>query len=148
MAQPVLKCKNGFSLVELMFAMVIILVSMLALLTSITTSINTNMSSEIRNAAVKVTNETAEAILALPIDDAELSDGSHGNTFTSGATGQQGKGFPNPVQKIRGYEKTYTITWFVIPSSSNLKQVDILVSYTHKGKSYENASLIYKHRAI
>ena len=131
-----------------MFAMVIIMVSMLALLTSITTSINTNMASEIRNAAVKVTNETAEAILALPISDAELSDGSHANTFTTGSPTQQAKGFPNPTQKIRGYEKTYAITWFVIPSSANLKQVEILVSYTHKGKGYENASLIYKHRTI
>jgi len=132
-----------------MIAMMIIMVTMLALLTSIVTSMSTNMGNEIRNTAIRVTNETAEALLALPIDDAELSTGStHVNTFTTGPTGQQAKGFPNPTQKIRGYEITYTITWDVISSSANLKQVNIAVAYSHKNNNYSNVSLIYKHRAI
>ena len=149
MARPAYGNKKGFTLIELMIAMMIIMISMLALLTSIVTSINTNMDSEIRNTAIKVTNETAEASLALPIDDGELSTGSpHTNTFTTGLDGQQVKGFPNPTQRIRSYNVTYTITWAVTASSANLKQINISVAYSSKNKNYTNSSLVYKHRAI
>jgi hypothetical protein len=132
-----------------MFSMVIIMVSMLALLTSITTSISTNMASEIRNTAVRVTNETAEALLALPITDPELVSGStRTNDATTFGAGLNNKGFPNPTQKIRDYEVTYTIGWTVASESANLKQVEIVVGYTYRNVNYRNGSLIYKHRAI
>jgi prepilin-type N-terminal cleavage/methylation domain-containing protein len=148
-AQPAYGNKKGFTLIELMIALVIIMVSMLALLSSIVTSISANMGNEIRNTAIRVTNETAEALLALPIDDAELSTGSsHVNTFTTGPNGQQVKGFPNPVQRIRSYDVSYTITWVVTAPSANLKQINITVSYPYKNQTNANASLVYKHRAI
>jgi len=148
-AQPASNNKRGFTLIELMIAMLIIMVSMLALLTSILTAMNANVGNEIRNTAIKVTNETAEALLALPIEYAELSVGStHSNTFTTGTTGQQVKGFPDPNQKVRAYQVTYTIQWDVTAPTANLKQIVITVSYSHKGQSYTNSSLIYKHRAI
>jgi Tfp pilus assembly protein PilV len=132
-----------------MVALVIIMISMLALLTAIVTSINANMGSEIRNNAIKVTNETAEALLALPIDDGELSTGStHANTFTTGPDGQQVKGFPNPTQRIRSYDVVYAITWVVTAPSANLKQISISVAYSSQNKNFTNSSLVYKHRAI
>jgi len=144
--QPAFNNKKGFSLIEMMIAMMIIMVTMLALLTSILTSMSANMGNEIRNTAIRVTNETAEALLALPIDDSELSTGStHTNTFSAD---QRVKGFPNPAQTIRVYAITYAITWSVTPPSANLKQVSIDVSYNFKNKNYTNSSLIYKHRAI
>lgn len=149
MGQPASNNKRGFTLIELMIAMLIIMISMLALLTSIVTSMAANTGNEIRNTAIKVTNETAEALLALPIDDAELSTGTpHTNTFSTGPTGQQVKGFPNPTQRVRAFDVTYTITWNVTAPSANLKQVSISVAYSHKNKDFTNSSLVYKHRAI
>lgn len=149
MVQPVFSNKKGFTLIELMVAMLIIMVSMLALLTSILTSMSANMGNEIRNTAIRVTNETAEALLALPIDDSELSVGvTHVNTFSTGPTGQQVRGFPNPTQNIRVYQVTYTIQWTVSAPTANLKQVNITVTYPYKNQSYTNASLVYKHRAL
>jgi prepilin-type N-terminal cleavage/methylation domain-containing protein len=141
--------KRGFTLIELMIAMLIIMISMLALLTSIVTSMAANTSNEIRNTAIKVTNETAEALLALPIDDAELSTGTlHTNTPSTWPAGQQVKGFPNPTQRIRAFDITYVITWSVTAPSSNLKQISISVAYSQKNQNYTNSSLVYKHRAI
>ncbi len=146
MAQPAFNNKRGFTLIELMIAMMIIMISMLALLTSIVTSMSANTGNEIRNTAIKVTNETAEALLALPIDDAELTTGStHTNSFTDD---QRDKGFPDPTQTIRNYKVAYAITWNVTSPSANLKQIEIAVAYSHRNKNYTNVSLIYKHRAI
>jgi prepilin-type N-terminal cleavage/methylation domain-containing protein len=147
--RPVFNNKRGFTLIELMIAMVIIMISMLALLTSIVTSMAANTGNEIRNTAIKVTNETAEALLALPIDDAELSTGTpHTYTVSTWTSGQQARGFPNPTQRIRAFDFTYTITWSVTPPSANLKQISITVAYSYKNKDYTNSSLVYKHRAI
>lgn len=137
---------NGFTLIELLIAVVIIMVSMLALMTSIEISIRTNMDNEIRNFAIRVTNETAEALLALPINDAELTVGSaHNNTYTQA---QQDRGFPNPTQSVRAFQQFYTITWDVTAPSDNLRQININVTYTYRNRSFSNSSLIYKHSAV
>ena len=149
MERPAFNNKKGFSLVELMIAMMIILITMLALLTSILTSISVNASNEIRDAAMRITNETAEALLALPMDDPELStDSAHANTFSAGPKGQQIKGFPNPKQKIRSYEIAYAVTWTVTQTSENLKKVGITVTYNHRNRDYSHSSLIYRHRTL
>ena len=58
---------DGFSLLELMISLVILTVSILALLSLTITSIQANLQNDIRNAAIRLTNQTAEVLLAQPI---------------------------------------------------------------------------------
>jgi prepilin-type N-terminal cleavage/methylation domain-containing protein len=134
---------RGFSLIELLVAMFIIAISMMALLSSILTGMSANLQNDMRDTAIRITNATAEAILSLPQDDAELSPGSH--TRTTGNTAQDLKGFPQPVQSIRGTQQTYTIGWVVAPLATGTMQVTITVALSapYKGNSYTNTSVIY-----
>ncbi len=137
---------KGFSLIELLIAMAIIEVSMLALLTSMLLIQRTNLQNELRNTSIRLTNQTAEALLALPVGDTEMAVGT---TYTRDPsnpnyTDQNSKGFPQPIQNVRGYQQQYSITWKVDPySSGNAVQVTITVSYTYRGQTYTNNAVIY-----
>jgi Tfp pilus assembly protein PilV len=132
-----------------MIAVVFIMISMLALLTAIVTSMRTNLENDLRNTAIRLTNQTAEALLTLsidPITDTELTDGSHSRT--AGNTAQNEKGFPLTEQTVRGSRQTYTIQWAVVSRTTNVKEVTITVSYTSRNKPYTNTAVIYKHKVI
>ncbi|MEK6698007.1 MAG: hypothetical protein AABZ10_03085 [Nitrospirota bacterium] len=143
------RASKGFSLIELMIAVVFIMISMLALLTAIVTSVRTNLENDLRNTAIRVTNQTAEALLALsihPTIDPELTDGSHSRI--AGNTTQNEKGFPLTAQTVRGSRQTYTIQWAVVSRTTNVKEITITVSYTSRNKPYTNTAVIYKHKVI
>lgn len=147
--QTRVRSSKGFSLIELMIAVVIIMISMLSLLTAIITSMNVNLENDLRNTAIRLTNQTAEALLTLPLEpviDAELTDGSHSRT--AGSTAQDEKGFPLRAQTVRAIQKDYAIAWTVAPQTVNMKEITITVSYTHKNKSYSNTAVIYKHKVL
>ena len=147
---------KGFSLIELMFAILIIMISMLALLTSIMTSINTNMQNDLRNTGVRLANQTAEALLALPLTDGELSDTllvndtrlATAHARVAGDTAQGTKGLPNPVYSTRQFQKTYTISWDVKELSPKLKELRVTVSYLYKNVTYSNGSVVYRHISL
>lgn len=138
--------QRGFTLIELMVATVITMVTMLALLMAIVTSMRTNLENDLRNAAVRMTNQTAEALIALPINDAELADGPHARSTASVA--QNEKGFPAVLQSIRGFRQAYAIHWTVASLTKNVKQVSIIVSYGYRKQTFTNESLVYKHASL
>ncbi|OGW29544.1 MAG: hypothetical protein A2X56_12980 [Nitrospirae bacterium GWC2_57_13] len=138
---------RGFSLIELMIAVVLIMVSMLAMLTSTLMSISTNLENDVRNTAIRVTNQTAEALLALPIEDNEFTDGSDHVRIPGNAL-QNAKGFPSTTVTVRGYQQSYTIRWTVVSQTENVKEVAITVDYTFKTQPRTNTAVIYKHKAI
>ena len=59
---------KGFSLIEMLIAVVIIAFTLLALCSAMVNAISANLGNELRNTAVRLTNQTAEVLLALPID--------------------------------------------------------------------------------
>jgi Tfp pilus assembly protein PilV len=143
------RASKGFSLIELMIAVVFIMISMLALLTAIVTSMRTNLENDLRNTAIRLTNQTAEALLALsihPTIDPELTDEIHHRT--AGSTSQNEKGFPLTTQTVRGSQQLYTIDWEVVSRTTNVKEITITVSYTSRNKPHTNAAVIYKHKVI
>ncbi len=156
MARRVRK-NSGFSLIELMVAVVIIMISMLAVLTAILKSTTTNLQNDLRNTAIRITNQTSEALLALPLTDTEVSATldptgatriAPAHTRTAGNTTQDLKGLPKTTASIRGVQTTYTITWDVAAPSGNIKQINITVGYTFKNQPLTNTAIFYKHKAI
>ena len=163
---------DGFSLLELMISLVILTVSILALLSLTITSIQANLQNDIRNAAIRLTNQTAEVLLAQPIETlttcglhAEPTDISTNpaavspyynaaytysvtNSCLDGAGTLYGR-YPNPVQTIRGTRQySYNITWAVTNLTNDLRQVDISVEYFYNGREITKQAVIYKHRAV
>ncbi len=137
---------KGFSLIELLIAVAIIEISMLALLTSVLLVQRTNLQNELRNTCIRLTNQTAEALLALPAGDSEMLVGTTyiRDVGNPNYTDQNLKGFPQPIQSIRGSQQKYSIQWSVAQySSGNAVQVTITVSYTFRGQTYTNNAVIY-----
>lgn len=119
---------GGFSLVEMMIATFILAVSILALTSLTITSIQVNLENDLRNTAVRLTSETAEDLLRQPIES--ISDATVNRNLT-----------------IRGGTRTFTVTTDVTTLTNDLRQVDIQVTYTHRGKTSSVNSVVYKHRA-
>lgn len=147
MAHPARNSK-GFSLIEMMIALVLIMISMLALLTATLGAMRANVETELRNTAVRIANQTAEALLSLPMTDAELSDAVSPHVRTAGSAAQDAKGLPQPNVSVRGYQQQFTIQWTVVNKSVKVKEVTITVSYTHRGRPFSSSSVIYKHEAV
>ncbi|PIV20702.1 MAG: hypothetical protein COS40_11175 [Deltaproteobacteria bacterium CG03_land_8_20_14_0_80_45_14] len=147
MVAPV-RNNKGFSLVELMIALVILQISLLGLLSGLVNSIAVNLNNELRNTTIRITNQTAEAIHSLDFNDNEVTAGTHYRDPYSSS--QNLKGFPQTVQDIRGgFQQNYNISWAVTDPGTELKQVLITVQYTNpRGENLSNNAVIYKHRAL
>lgn len=143
---------KGFSLIEMMIAVVIILFSMLAMFAAFGSSISVNVSNDMRNTAVRLTNQTAEVIQSLAFTDAWVVGDTTEILYDrdDSNTDQRDKGFPRETQVVRGVQRAYTISWWVMDLSDNLKQVRITVSYLDPkdGTTITNDAVIYKHKAL
>ena len=64
-----LNSRRGFSLVEMMIALVILSVAILGMTSVTLMTIRTNIENDLRNAVVRVTSEVAENLVSMPIDD-------------------------------------------------------------------------------
>lgn len=139
---------RGFSLIEMMIALVILAFTLLAMFATLGSTVSVNLSNDARNLAIRLTTQTAEVIQGLAFTDPLVISGTY--TRDDGSADQDLKGFPKSVQNIRGFQQTYAISWTVSDLSDNLKQVDIIVTYTDpkEGTSRTNNSVIYKHKAL
>jgi Tfp pilus assembly protein PilV len=147
MVQPVPR-NEGFTLVEMMISIVIIMISMLALVTMMTKAINTNMTNEMRTASVRLTNQTAEALLSIPTTsttvDPLVTAGSYARIAND--SHQDSMGLPKIQQTIRGTSKTFTINWKVTDTTPTIKQIEIGVSYIlYSNQTFTNSMVVYKH---
>ena len=123
---------RGFSLVEMLVALLILSVSILGMTSLTLTTIRTNVENDLRNAAIRLTSEVAEDLGALPIEDVVATP----------------VGSPETRQvSIRGTNVAFTIARVVIPRTNDLRQVNITVGYTYKGIPKSNSAVVYKHRA-
>lgn len=121
---------RGFSLVEMLIALVILSVSILGMTSLTLTTMTANFDNDLRNAAVRVTSEVAEDLGATPIE-----------SVVSTVTAEIRQA------SIRGTNFPFEVTRTVIPLSNDLRQVNITVSYTSKGVTKTNSAVVYKHRA-
>jgi prepilin-type N-terminal cleavage/methylation domain-containing protein len=152
---------RGFSLIEMMIAMVITVFSLLALSSAVINAIAVNLGNELRNTAARLTSQTAEVILTLPIEnispcgltpdpDALNYNASYlyGDGNSCLGTGLDYRKYPNPAQSVKGSHQNFNITWAVTDLNSNLRQVTITVAYRHRGENLINSAVVYKHRTL
>lgn len=138
---------KGFSLIEMIVALVILMISMLGLSSVMVNSINANANNEIRNTALRLTNQTAEALFSLPFNDTEVTAGNHARDDASVA--QDSEGFPRRNQRVREtLNQTYNISWAVADTSVSLKTITINVTTTFGYETFSNEAVIYKHTSL
>jgi len=151
---------NGFSLIEMMTALVIIALTLLVLSAVLIHAIKINVVNDLRNAAIRLTNQTAEILLALPFDSIH----SCGLTADPGAAHYEASyrydsgnaclnvhpddylKYPDPVQTIKGFRQRFNITWDVMSLSKDLRQITINVTYNESNEDHVHNAVIYKHR--
>lgn len=122
------KRHRGFSLVEMMVALVILSISILALTSITLTSMKANVGNDARNAAVRLTGEVTETLFKVPFDDLVSSVDPH----------------ETRTVRLRGTDKNFTVSWTVTPTTATLKQIVIKVKYYIKEKPYTNQSVVYR----
>lgn len=124
--------QQGFTLIEMLIALLIISVGLLAMASMSLTVLRTNHQNDVRNAAVRVASDMAEEIYAWP--------------FNSVVSGNETR-----AVKLRGTgEKAYNVTWDVVSQTNDLKEVTLTIVYDIPGSSIPqtNTAVIYRHRAM
>lgn len=128
--EPIVHSDNsGFTLLELMAAMVIMMVGLLGLLQTVNVALLHNMSNQLRNDAVLVADEQMAFEMTKPFD------------LISSTTSAK------PVSRpVYNAFKNYSVVKTGANVSSSTKSVAIVVSWTYKGQNYSHSvsSLISK----
>lgn len=154
------RSSEGFSLIELMTALVIIALALLALSSVLVYTIRINVANDLRNTTVRLMSHTGAALLALPFDAVR----SCGLTADPGAPNYDDSyrydsgndclnvhphdylKYPNPIQTINGFRQRFNITWDVMPLGDDLRQITIRVSYNKSNEEHVHRSVLFRHR--
>lgn len=123
--KSLLKREAGFSLAEMLVALVILSVSILAMTSMTLTAIKVNVDNNMRNTAVRLTGEITEDLFITPFD--QLVTGSETRTVN-----------------MRGINRTFDVDWTVTSTTATLKQVVVEVTYEVKNKEFSNRSVFYR----
>lgn len=113
---------HGFTLLEVVVAIVILMVGLLAMLQAINLSIATNLQNEMRTQGTMIGEDQMARIKSLPFSNIT-------------ATGE--KTVTVPVS-MRSSLVNYTVTKNVDEVSSTTKRVNVGVSWHHRGNIYEH----------
>jgi Tfp pilus assembly protein PilV len=145
----------------MLVAVVIIAFTLLALCSAMVNAISANLGNELRNTAVRLTNQTAEVLLTLPIDSIQSCGATadplarnYNVSYTYDSSNAclgidtDYQKYPGPVQSVKGFQQSFNIIWDVTALSDNLRQVTITVAYRHRDEHFENSAVIYKHRTL
>ncbi len=127
-----LKDKNGFTLLEALIAITLLVLMMLALWRSAAMIMNRNVENSLADEAVKIANEEIENLRNMPFSS--LPSGTTSRTVT---------------RRVRNFNQTFTVTRaLTAPSGSTSVYVTtITVNWTYGGKphSYSATTVIADH---
>lgn len=121
---------NGFTLIEFLVAIVILMVGLLGLLQTINLSLQHNLTTQLRNEAVSVADDFMSREISKTFDLISTSTGV----------------FPMN-RKVSTSSVIYTVQRSGA-SVSNSKQINVVVAWNYKGKQYqhETTAVVSKHQ--
>jgi prepilin-type N-terminal cleavage/methylation domain-containing protein len=122
--EPVLKNKKGFTLVEVLIAMVIFLLVSLAMMQTALVGIDSNMINVLRDEAVGIAEETMIAARNTPFD-----------SLVAGT-----EVLPTVSRNFRNMIEQFIVTRTVTDHGINNKEVNIVVTWGWKDKTVANGN--------
>lgn len=111
-----LRNDKGFTLIEMLCAMFILMIGLLALLNSIAVAMNSNMGNVLRDESVRIAEQYMNDLRSAPFDS--LSSAAP----TTSAT----------TREFRGVSKAYSVVTEVNDLSADAKGLIVTVSWTYK----------------
>lgn len=160
--EAIARNSNGFSVIEMITALVIIALTLLVLSAVLIHAIQINVANDLRDAAIRLTSQTAEVILVLPFDsirscgltaDPDSPNFSESYRYTNDnpcindSPGDYLK-YPNPVQTIKGFRQKFNITWDAVRINEDLRQVTINIAYKESREDHLHNAVIYRYRKL
>lgn len=117
----VYKNNSGFTLIEFLVSIVILMVGLLGLLQSVNLAINHNLQNDLRNTAVVVADEELNKLLAAGYDNISAVK------FASPPSVQR------PVlSTLRNYSVVRVVNQVSSGAAANTRQINVIVSWKHK----------------
>ncbi len=129
--------KKGFTLIEVLFALSIILITMLGLYKVTEMSMMTNMKNVIRDEGVKVAQEVINRIKAIPFDNITPASSTPGSQWSTNDLNNN-IGYSTVARNFRQFSVTYTLAVTVTDYSDEVKQIDVTVTWPYKGVNYSH----------
>lgn len=128
MAQvPSYKNNDGFTLVEVLVAIVIMVVGLLGLLEAVNVAMEHNLRNQLRDQSVYVGEKILNDMRGQQFD----------STFTNHTT------IP---MSLRGVSKKFTVDTTTIPLGVDTKQYQVVVKWTYKNRDYQNQVVTVRSR--
>lgn len=115
--------KKGFSLIELLVALLIMSIGLMALLDGLTNYIRINMENQMRNEAMRIGEAALETL--------RNSDFSQVKAGTATVTSPE-------VRRIRNFDINYTITWTPTSISASSVAVQVAVTWVFKSITHRH----------
>jgi type IV pilus assembly protein PilV len=116
---------HGFTLLEMMIAMLILMVGLLSMLTVVNLAIQTNAKNKLRELAVAVGEDQMRTLLATPID-------------TLRAVPYTDPGPARVCKPFLGYSAGFTITRKSTPQGNSSAELEVTVNWVQKGENHQH----------
>lgn len=132
---PIMLHKNrGFTLIEVMMAILILMVGMIGLLQAINLTMEVNLRNQVREEAVYVGEKVMNEMRGRGFDNISVA------AVPSQLCSYQTYQIPS---RLRGINRTYDVTrssrvLSMLDSKPATKELTVLVNWTYKGTTYEN----------
>jgi type IV pilus assembly protein PilV len=134
MDRPVLLNNKGVTLIEMMISLVITLIASLALMQTTLIGMNANLQNEIRDQAVYIAEKRMNELRGSAFSDLT-------------ATAPEGVDETAIAKQVRRGTVTYTPRLTITDVNVTTKQINVLISWSHKGQTYSHGivSIISDH---
>jgi type IV pilus assembly protein PilV len=125
---------RGFTLIEVMMAILILMVGMIGLLQAINLTMEVNLRNQVREEAVYVGEKVMNEMRGRGFDNISVA------AIPSQSCSYQTYQIPS---RLRGINRTYDVTrssrvLSIVDSKPATKELTVLVNWTYKGTTYEN----------
>lgn len=127
--QTAYKNNEGFTLVEVIVAMFVLLIGMLALLNTAAVVIDNNMLNVLRDEAIGVAEENMNTLRNTPF-----------NTLAQGPFSPASYYSSNVTRTFKGISVNYTVTGTISQMGADTLSLQVLVTWTHKGNTYQHST--------
>ncbi|MCX5804652.1 MAG: prepilin-type N-terminal cleavage/methylation domain-containing protein [Proteobacteria bacterium] len=120
MAATARQNNNGFTLIEVLVASIILTISMMGILETVVFSIQQNLNNFSRNESVKIAEQRMN----------ELRNSS----FTSLSSGSS-----TVTRNYKNFAKNFSVTWTVTSLTTNSVAIQVVVGWIINGKAYSHS---------